>query len=140
VGVDRALGAAQVTLRNARGFGLEARCGVIVGDWDEALSGKVGVIVSNPPYIRRSDIAGLDSEVREHDPILALNGGDDGFAGHRAVLGAAERLLSPDGLALIEVGFDQAKTLAETAERLGWRSSLHPDLRGVSRVVELARR
>jgi release factor glutamine methyltransferase len=98
------------------------------------------VIVSNPPYIPRSDIAGLDTEVREYDPILALDGGDDGFEGHRAVLGAAGRLLGPEGLALVEVGFDQAPTLAELAEGLGWRSSLHPDLRGVSRVVELARR
>jgi methylase of polypeptide subunit release factors len=56
------------------------------------------------------------------------------------VLRAAERLLGADGLALLEVGFDQAATLAEMAERLGWRSSAHQDLRGADRVVELTRR
>lgn len=140
IGVDRAFGAALVARRNAARLGLGPRCGIMVGDWDEALSGRADAIVSNPPYIRREDIAGLDIEVREHDPILALDGGGDGFEGHRAVLGAAGRLLGPEGFALVEVGFDQAATLAGMAERLGWNVRLHPDLRGVSRVVELARR
>lgn len=140
IGADRAPGAALVARRNAMRFGLASRCGLVVGDWDESLSGRVDVIVSNPPYIRAEDIAGLDIEVREHDPILALDGGGDGFDGHRAVLGAARRLLAPEGLALVEVGFDQAAALAGMAERLGWAVRLHPDLRGVSRVVELARR
>lgn len=140
VGVDRSFGAASVARDNAERLGLGERCGVAVGDWDAALGGPADVIVSNPPYIRHEDIAGLDVEVREHDPILALDGGSDGLDGHRAVLGAAERLLAPNGLTVIEVGFDQAATLAEMAEHRGWKPAIHADMRGVGRAVALVRR
>ncbi len=140
VGVDRALGAAAVARRNAERLGLGGRAGFVVGNWADALAGRVDAIVSNPPYIRSEDIAELDVEVRAHDPILALDGGADGFDSHRAVIEAAGRLLGPDGFALIEVGYDQASALAEMADTLGWRTTRHQDLRRTERVIELARR
>lgn len=140
VGVDRAGGAVGVARRNAERLGLASRAGFVVGNWADSLAGGVDAIVSNPPYIRSEEIARLDAEVREHDPILALDGGADGFDSHRAVMKAAGRLLSKDGFALIEVGYDQAPALVETAETLGWRASRHRDLRGTERVIELARR
>jgi release factor glutamine methyltransferase len=111
----------------------------MVGDWAEALIGSVDVIVSNPPYIRRDDIAGLPVEVGKHDPILALDGGDDGFSGHRAVLESAWRLLNPKGLLVLETGYDQARPLGELAAGRGWKVSIHKDLSRVERVLEMSR-
>ena len=65
------------------------------------MAGPFDVIVSNPPYIDSGDLAGLPPEVREHDPVLALDGGADGLDAYRAIIPGVPVLLSPDGLAVL---------------------------------------
>ncbi len=76
-------------------------------DYAAALSGPFDLIVSNPPYIRSADIAGLAAEVRDHDPLRALDGGTDGLDAYRALIPQAARLLAPGGALVVEVGQGQ---------------------------------
>ena len=77
-------------------------------DYGEALAGGYDLVVSNPPYIPAGDIAGLEPDVRNYDPILALDGGADGLDAFRAIAADARRLLKPGGIMILEVGDGQA--------------------------------
>jgi release factor glutamine methyltransferase len=79
-GVDISGGACAIARDNLAALGLARRGLVVRGDWTRALRGPFDVIVSNPPYVARGEIARLAPEVRDHDPRLALDGGADGLA------------------------------------------------------------
>ena len=87
LGVDLSFDAVKTARENARRLGLAERRAFLQASWCDALKGPWDVIVSNPPYIasRLEDIAGLEPEVRCHDPLLALDGGPDGLAAYRAL-------------------------------------------------------
>src|SRR5690606_29537689 len=72
VGVDRSHGAATVARRNAAALGLGERSAFVVGDWCAAIAGRFDLVLSNPPYIARDQVAQLSPEVASHDPVLAL--------------------------------------------------------------------
>jgi release factor glutamine methyltransferase len=106
-GTDLAEGALATAIENAAANGLSGRYMAARSDWFGDLSGQYDVIVSNPPYIRSGVIPTLDREVRDHDPLLALDGGDDGLDAYRAIAEGAGRFLKPAGIIAVETGFDQ---------------------------------
>jgi release factor glutamine methyltransferase len=100
------------------------------------LTGPFDVIVSNPPYIESGDLPGLAPEVREHDPVLALDGGADGLDAYRAIIPAVPALLSPGGFAVLEIGAGQA----DAVTRIAREHALAPlgrrvDLGGIERAL-----
>lgn len=113
LGVDVSPEAVAVAEANASALGLGERARFQVGSWDEGLGGQFDVIVSNPPYIPSGDIAGLDPEVRDYEPHLALDGGADGLEPYRALAPAIKRLLAPGGVAALEFGLGQADAVAD---------------------------
>ena len=117
--------------------GLAGRSLVLQGDWGSALSAdSFDIVVSNPPYIETTTIAGLDRDVREHDPFLALDGGADGLAAYRILAADLPRLLAPDGIAAFEVGQGQdAAVLALMADAGLTDVATRRDLGGITRVV-----
>lgn len=141
IGVDRAVGAARTARDNAVANGVAARAAFVCGDWAQALSARFDLVVSNPPYIRETDLAGLAPEVAEHDPMLALDGGPDGLEAYRSILGALPRLLAPRGAAVLEIGFDQSDDLTRLAEGGGFGTpDVRRDLAGQPRAVTLVQR
>jgi release factor glutamine methyltransferase len=128
-------------LRTARGNAelndLAQRAHFVACDYASALVGGFDMIVSNPPYIPSSDIAGLDIEVRDHDPLRALDGGGDGYDAYRIIAPEAARLLAPGGFLVVEVGHDQSDTVADlmTAAGLTLPSPPKADLGGIRRAV-----
>jgi release factor glutamine methyltransferase len=139
VGVDRSTGAAAAAKANAERLGLAARARFIVGDWASSLTSTFDLVVSNPPYIPSAEIETLEVEVREHDPVRALDGGADGLAAYRAILTDLPRLLAPGGVAVLEFGIHQAEDVAALAERAGLRPELpcRNDLSGIPRAAIL---
>ena len=135
-GVDISPGACAIARDNLAALGL-ARGGVIVCcDWTRALRGPFDVIVCNPPYVARGEFARLASEVRDHDPRLALDGGEDGLAAYREIIPASRDLLAPGGLLALEVGAGQhpaVETLLTGA--FGAPVKVRLDLDGCRRVV-----
>ena len=99
-------------------------------------------IVSNPPYIPRDEYETLQPEVREHEPMTALVGGDDGLTVVRQVVGAAARALSPEGRVLMEIGHGQADAVSRIVTDTDALELLRirPDLQGIPRVVVGRRR
>lgn len=130
--------AALATARgNAAQLGLADRADFIACDYATDLSGPLDLIVSNPPYIRSADIAGLATEVRNFDPLAALDGGHDGLDAYRALIPQAARLLAPLGVLVVEVGqgqHDDVRALMMAAE-LAPEGRAKADLAGIHRAV-----
>ena len=108
IGTDISMGALRTARDNAAALGLARRAGFVGCDYATALSGSFDLIVSNPPYIRTSDIQSLPPEVRDHDPYLALDGGADGLLAYRALIPQAARLLREGGVLVVEAGQGQS--------------------------------
>ena len=121
VATDIAPGALRVAKANAEAAGIGARFDTVEGDLFAGVSGRFDVVVSNPPYIRRSDIAGLDREVRLHDPLAALDGGSDGLDFYRRLAAGAGAYLADDGFLAVEIGHDQRTAVVALFGSAGWR-------------------
>jgi release factor glutamine methyltransferase len=123
-------------LRNAAALGLGERAHFVVGDWGTAISSRFDVIASNPPYIASAALADLPPEVVLYDPCLALDGGADGLGAYRSLVADLARLLEPGGVVAIEVGFNQAPTVAAMLRAGGLAiSGCERDLAGIARCV-----
>jgi release factor glutamine methyltransferase len=107
VGVDRSHEACVIADENCATLGLKERASIICGDWTHALRGRFDMIVSNPPYVTKAEFISLPPEVRNHDPLLALDGGEDGLAAYREIIPCLAHLLAPGGIVALEVGADQ---------------------------------
>jgi release factor glutamine methyltransferase len=136
LGVDISAAAAGVARRNAAACGLGGRADIRVGSWTDGVIGPFDLIVSNPPYVRASEVDGLAREVRHFDPRLALDGGIDGLDAYRAIFPEAARLVAPEGWLLVEAGAGQAADVLAIAAEAGFlERSTRRDLAGVERVV-----
>ena len=134
VGSDLSEDALQVAKENASLLGLEAE--FVCSDLFEKIEGKYEIIVSNPPYIRSGDIPGLMEEVRDHDPMIALDGGEDGLSFYRKIIVSAGDYLYPGGMLFFEIGSDQAQEAAGYMNKAGYRDiAICKDLAGLDRVV-----
>ncbi|MBT1512008.1 peptide chain release factor N(5)-glutamine methyltransferase [Bradyrhizobium sp. SRL28] len=136
-GTDISEGALQTAGANAARAGLSDRTTLIACDYASGLSGLFDLIVSNPPYIRSTDIDGLAAEVRNHDPLAALDGGADGLDAYRALIPQAARLLAPDGPLVVEAGQGQSGPIQALMAAAGLTPVIAPkvDLAGIPRAV-----
>jgi release factor glutamine methyltransferase len=139
VGVDLSLEALELARANAHALGVGARASFAASDWLEAVEGSFDLVVANPPYLSSADMAALSAEVRDHDPMAALDGGPDGLSAYRGILPGLRKALRPGGFALFESGPDQAQSvsrlLAEAGLDVGEGQHLWRDLAGRPRVV-----
>ena len=120
LGTDVSDEALAVARDNAARLGLDGRMALMRGDWTEGMAdASFDLVVSNPPYIPAGDIAGLDPEVREHDPHLALDGGADGLDPYRRLAPEVMRVLRPGGRFLLEIGFDQSAAVEALMREAG---------------------
>lgn len=125
---------------NADMTGMADRFRAVCSDWFDAVDGKFHVIVSNPPYIATREIGSLDSEVREHDPLAALDGGADGLDAYRAIAGGAGSHLVDDGVVAVEIGIGQEADVEAIFTGCGFRpAGCARDLGGVLRAVAFGR-
>ena len=113
VGTDVSEGALCVARRNATRHGVAARSDFVCTSWTDGLAESFDLVVSNPPYIATGAIGDLEPDVRVYDPKSALDGGDDGLDGYRAVVPALARNLLPGGWVVFETGAGQAEAVAE---------------------------
>ncbi|MEM6712648.1 MAG: peptide chain release factor N(5)-glutamine methyltransferase [Pseudomonadota bacterium] len=136
LGVDVAPDAVEKARANAAALDLSDRLTFRVGNWLEGVDQRFDLIVSNPPYIRTSDLERLELEVREHDPRLALDAGSDGLDAYRQLLPQAAKRIRQGGCVLVEIGFDQATDVTDIACRSGLNQErIVPDMAGRDRVV-----
>lgn len=121
LGTDISEEALAVARDNAASLGMEARAAFLRTPWASGLAdASFDLVVSNPPYIPSPDIAGLDPEVRDYDPHLALDGGEDGLEAYRALAPEIARVLKPGAPFVLEIGFDQAQAVTAIMAEAGF--------------------
>jgi release factor glutamine methyltransferase len=136
VGTDISLSALDCARGNAWALGFGTRAAFVACDYGAALAGEVDLLVSNPPYVVRGDIATLQSEVRDFDPRGALDGGPDGLDGYRAIAADAQRLLSDTGILVLELGQGQREAVTALFAAAGLApEAVKNDLSGVARAL-----
>jgi release factor glutamine methyltransferase len=119
--VDISQDALSTAQRNAEHNGVAARFQTVQSNWFENVRGKFDLIISNPPYIRTAEISKLSTEVRQHDPVLALDGGEEGLTAYRIFASRAQHFLANDGLIVLEIGHDQRESVIGIFESSGFR-------------------
>jgi release factor glutamine methyltransferase len=136
-GTDISQAALQVAGANEARAGLSNRATFIACDYARGLAGPFDLIVSNPPYIRSADIGRLAAEVRNHDPLAALDGGADGLDAYRALIPQAAGLLAPDAALVVEAGEGQSAQIQALMANAGLMPVIAPkaDLAGIPRAV-----
>ncbi len=108
----------------------------IKSDMFENLKGqKFDVIISNPPYIKRSDISALQEEVKDFEPMNALDGGEDGLDFYKIIANNVKDYLCDTGTLLVEVGFDQADDVSQLLSANGFKTEIKKDMQQVDRIV-----
>ena len=137
VGTDVSSEALAVAKENAANLDLDGRAAFLRTEWAAGFGDhSFDLVVSNPPYIPSDDIPGLDPEVREHDPILALDGGPDGLVAYRELAPEIRRILKPDGIFAVEIGWDQAAAVRSLFVEAGFEGvRVVKDLGDRNRVV-----
>jgi release factor glutamine methyltransferase len=137
VGTDISEAALRTARGNAIRLQLDRRAGFVACNYAAALSDPFDLIVSNPPYIRSAEIAGLAIEVRDHDPRQSLDGGADGLDAYRALIPEATRLLAPHGVLVVEAGSGQSGDIGRfmVAAGLTQETPGNADLAGILRAV-----
>ena len=126
--------ALKVACKNAKK--LEAEVNFIQSDLFSQIKEKYDIIVSNPPYIPTKAIDGLMEEVREHEPMLALDGKEDGLYFYRKITSEAHQYLNSDGMLFFEIGHDQAEAVATLLKEHGFdQVTVEKDLTGLDRIV-----
>ena len=135
-GCDLSGKALEIAAYNAALHGVSDRLELVQSDLFSAVHGTVDMIVSNPPYIASDQIASLMEEVREHEPAMALDGGEDGLDFYRRILAGAGGYLKENGWLLVEIGYDQGDAVRSMFIDNGYGSvRVVKDLAGLDRVV-----
>ena len=126
--------ALEVTRKNLKKYDVNAK--VLCGDLFEAFNGRVKLIVSNPPYIERKVIDTLMPEVRDYEPMSALDGGEDGLDFYRRIVKEAPEYLEDDGYLMFEIGYNQADAVRMLMEDRGFPDvQVKKDYAGLDRIV-----
>jgi release factor glutamine methyltransferase len=135
-GTDVSPAALQIARENSAYWGFEPRCSFVVCDIASNIQGPFDLVVSNPPYIAHGEIASLAPEVRDYDPMVALDGGDDGLSAYRAIAADAKRLMAPGGRLFVELGAGQEAAVRAMFTKAGLTvGSARRDLAGIPRVL-----
>lgn len=144
VAVDISANALEVARVNALTLGVSGRITFLISDCFDSLGEdeyQFDLIVSNPPYVAGSMVEGLQREVRDHEPLMALTPGEDGLTVIRRLLLEAPPLLKSGGYMLLEVGFDQSEAVTDLVDQSVWNLlEIRPDLQGIPRIVVLQKK
>ena len=141
VGVDKSAAAIEIAKLNARNHSVLDRIEFAISDCFNSLDAsryQFDMVVSNPPYVSEAMISGLQREVRDHEPLVALSPGPDGLAIIRRLLLEAPAFLKNNGHLIMEIGFDQGEAMKSLVDEGVWRlTDIKPDLQSIPRIVIL---
>jgi len=137
LGIDRSVAALAVAARNRSQ--LDSRVSLAASDLFDAVCGTFDIIVSNPPYVPQAEYEQLATEVRVHEPRMALTPGPEGTEIIERILDGSHARLAPKGNVILEVGYGQEEAIREIAEAKRYEvEEFLPDLAGIPRVVVLS--
>jgi len=144
VAIDKSPAALEVAKLNARKHSVTERAIFVVSDCFNSLDSRdyeFDLIVSNPPYVAEAALEGLQREVRDHEPLVALSPGGDGLSVIRRLIDDGPAFIKANGHLLMEIGFDQGETVERIVKDSDWSlREIRPDLQGIPRIVVLQKR
>lgn len=140
--VDKSPAALEIAQFNAQKLSVAERVDFVISDCFDSLDPQeFDLILSNPPYVSAGVLAGLQREVRDHEPLIALSPGPDGLSIIRRLVGEAPAFLKRNGHLIMEIGFDQAEAVRELIDANLWElREIRPDLQSIPRIVVLRKR
>lgn len=140
--LDKSPAALEVAKFNARKLGVADRAEFVVSDCFDSLDRReFDLIVSNPPYVSAGVVEGLQREVRDHEPLIALSPGPDGLSIIRRLIKESPKFLKQDGHLIMEIGFDQGEAVQQLIDASIWELlEVRPDLQCIPRIVLLRKR
>ena len=140
-GVEASPEAAELARENIEALDLTGRAGIFSGRWSDWHGWtSADLIISNPPYIASGVIPALEAEVREHDPMSALDGGADGLDAYREIIFLAEAAMKPGAWLVLEIGYDQKAAVMDLLAASGFaQAASGADLGGNDRWVAARR-
>ena len=142
IGLDKSPAALEVAKFNAEKLSVADRAEFVVSDCFDSLKPReFDLIVSNPPYVSAGVLAGLQREVRDHEPLVALSPGPDGLSIIRRLIQEAPAFLKQHGHLIMEIGFDQGEAVQQLIDANVWELlEVRPDLQCIPRIVVLRKR
>jgi len=133
---DISVEALKIAKKNAKRHNIESKINFFKSNWFSNVKNKFDIIVSNPPYIKKSEISSLPPEVKKFDPKISLCGGCDGLNSYRRIADEAKNYLKKNGFILVEVGSGQIKKVKKIFEYNQFDTiSVSKDLFGKERVI-----
>lgn len=136
-GTDIVPAAVALAARNADMLGMRERTAFVCCDWAIPIAAQFDLVLCNPPYIPRGQVGRLMPEIADYEPRTALDGGPDGLRAYRAIIPTLPGLLSPCGLAVLELGLGAADAVNALAMAVGLTTSVTEDLAGIPRAIAL---
>lgn len=129
--------ALKVTRKNQRLLQVKKTTNIVKSNMFQRLKNNYifDIIVSNPPYIKTGDISNLDASVTKYDPIIALDGGEDGLKFYKIIAKSAKNFLTPYGQIFLEIGYEQAKDVKQLFEDSGYEVKILKDYANLDRIV-----
>ena len=139
--IDKSPAAIEIAKLNAQKHSVAERASFVVSDCFNSLDShayEFDLIVSNPPYVAERALHGLQREVRDHEPLIALSPGGDGLSVIRRLIDEGPAFIKPNGHLLMEIGFDQGEAVENLVKDSSWSLlEIRPDLQGIPRIVVL---
>jgi release factor glutamine methyltransferase len=141
VAIDKSPAALEIAKLNAQKHSVADRTLFVVSDCFNSFDSRdyeFDLIVSNPPYVAEAALKGLQREVRNHEPLIALSPGGDGLSVIRRLIDEGSAFVKPNGHLLMEIGFDQGEAVESLVKNSAWSlREIRPDLQGIPRIVVL---
>ena len=140
IAIDRSKDAIEVARENMERLGAMGVDFQVIDFFDNEAMKELGtfdLVISNPPYIPGNEVAGLQQEVRDHEPHQAVSDGGNGLAFYERFAELAETLLRPEGEIFLELGYGQASAVRELFRKKGYRVEVYNDLDKVERVLRV---
>ncbi len=136
LGIDFSKEAISIAKQNSKKLNLETQSNFLVSNWMSSVNYKYDLVVSNPPYIASEDIKKLSKSVKIYDPILSLDGGDDGLNSYRLIASDLKRIISMNALIIIEIGYNQSLQVIDIFKKNDFKLiKKYNDINGLDRVL-----
>jgi release factor glutamine methyltransferase len=136
VGVDISIDAINIAKKNSKDMNLEKRSSFLVSNWLSSVYNSYDLIISNPPYIPSDEIITLSKTVKNFDPLISLDGGEDGLECYKEIAQDINRVINKNGRVILEIGYNQAHDVIKIFESKEFKLlKIYNDINGLNRIL-----
>lgn len=136
VGVDISLDAINIAKKNSKDMKLERRSSFLVSNWLSSIYSSYDLIISNPPYIPSDEIITLSKTVKNFDPLISLDGGQDGLKCYKEIAQDINRVINKNGRVILEIGYNQAHDVIKIFESKEFKLlKIYNDINDLNRIL-----